>query len=132
MKQRIILCALLISLMSCKPTLNYIGNTFAPTTNVEIFFSESDIIKEYAIMGKMRNSGNEHEIDQAEKVQAVMIEKARSVGADAIIFHGMYQEKVLGETTDSSTTQEENNEYSTTDTSIRTAKIYEVTLIKYK
>ncbi len=130
MKYTYILLLIGLVLHSCAPTIHYLGKQYEPTMSVEVFFDSQDIKREYSVMGKMQNQGGEFEMDDTESVQKAMIEKAKSVGADAIIFEGLYQEKVIGES--SQTRNNPNRDVSNSDSIIKTTKVYRVTLIKYK
>ena len=114
---KIILVFSIFLTISCSPKINYLGDSYIPTQNVDMFFDEHDIQKEYKVIGLMKNEAAELEIDDVEKVKQAMIKKAKSVGADAILYIGFYSER-QGHDHD----QEIFNEVK---------KIYEAKLIKY-
>lgn len=70
------------------------GDSYSPTQNVDIFFDEHDINKEYKVMGLMKNEAEDLENDEVEVVKKAMIKKAKAVGADAILFVGFYSERI--------------------------------------
>ncbi len=72
--------------MSCTPRIAYLGDYYAPTYDVELFYDEGDIEKEYKVIGIARNEGDELERDNLEAIRDEMIKKAKQVGADAILF----------------------------------------------
>ena len=80
--------------VSCSPKINYLGDTYSPTHQVDMYFDENDIKVEYKVIGMMKNEANELEIDDVEDVKKAMLKKAREVGADAILFIGFYSERV--------------------------------------
>lgn len=121
----------LIGLISCKPTINYLGSKYPPTTHVDVYFDENDIERSYKVIGRMKNEGGELELSEPEEIQRAMIEKAKSVGADAILYHGIYQEKILGESTEINTSSNRNKESTSIYAAKHSSKIYEVSLIKY-
>ena len=92
------------------------------------FFDEGDILKEYKVMGIMKNEGDEMELDDTESVKNAMVKKAKSVGADAILFLGFYSEKVNNETTNIETIDKDKTVATSTQ---NTSKIYEAKLLKY-
>lgn len=116
-------------IISCAPQINYLGSNYPPTQDVDIFFDEQDIQKDYKVMGIMKNEGAEMELDDAESVKNAMIKKAKSVGADAILFLGFYSEKVNNETTNIENV--DTNKTVATSTQ-NTSKIYEAKLLKYQ
>lgn len=74
-------CCLLIS---CATT-SYMGDQHPATSSVDVFYAAKDVKKEYKVIGHIyaSTSGN------AEKVKASIIERAKSVGADAVIVLGL-------------------------------------------
>jgi hypothetical protein len=64
--------------------LDYLGNSYAPTQNVDIYVDASAVKKPYTIMGK-----SYFEIvafTKLEKMQKAAIKKARQKGANAVLF----------------------------------------------
>ena len=82
-----------------------------------MYFDEHDIVKEYKVIGVMKNQADELELDDVEAVKTAMMEKARNVGADAILFIGFYSER-----------DNHNHHDDIFDTN---KKIYEAKLIRY-
>ncbi len=73
-------------LTSCGTIVDYVGNTYSPSNEVDVFVTLSSVKKKYEIIGKgyaddspllMRRLG--------EKIQKKAIQKAKSKGADAIV-----------------------------------------------
>jgi len=102
---------LAVIVTACSPRLNYIGNNYTPTETVDIYFDEHDIKKEYSVMGMVKNEANIYNMDDTDSINKAMIAKAKSVGADGILYMGMYNEVY---------TSGEN-----------TSKVYEAKFIKY-
>lgn len=75
-------------LSSCSPRINYLGNSFQPTQNVDVYVDEGSISKDYSIMGKGYVSHYGHTIP--ESVQKEAITKAKQKGADAILFKDFF------------------------------------------
>lgn len=81
------LYSLLLSILlsSCfVPRLDYLGNSYTPTKNVDVYVDASAIKKSYIIMGKTYIETNA--LTNLERVQQAAIEKAKQKGADAILF----------------------------------------------
>jgi len=70
---------------ACSPTMNYLGDTFAPTDHVDIYYDEGDIEKEFRVMGQLTGD-NVNTIGSMEDVKNKMIEEAKMRGADGIWF----------------------------------------------
>ena len=86
MKKIFIAFLMSIAFIACVNT-DYIGKSFAPTTNVDVYFSEADVEKEYEVMGKITEESSE--FISFEKLQQKMVEQAMEKGADGIIIGGM-------------------------------------------
>ena len=67
-------------------SVNYVGKTFDPTANVDIYFSKEEIKKEYTVIGHAIGSGA---LVSNEKIQEKLIEEAKLKGADAILITGL-------------------------------------------
>ena len=85
--------ALLLFISACSPKINFIGNQYAPTQSVDLYFDSKDIDKEYKVMGMMQNEGREFANDP-EKIKAALVAEAKRRGADAILFGDGYSELV--------------------------------------
>ena len=85
-KLKTIIATLTIALIltSCGNRVIYFGRTYAPTTNVDIFFRESDVKQPHEIMGKVVYEVSAKK--RSEKVQEKLLRAGRRKGADAIIF----------------------------------------------
>lgn len=63
------------------------GREYAPTENVDIYFSLDDIEGDFEVMGEL--TGESGEYDDFEHMEDEMIEEAKRKGADAIVFEDM-------------------------------------------
>ena len=63
--------------------IDYLGDSYTPTSHVDVYFSEDDITEGYLVMGHATADGGTTEVLQEE-----LIERARESGADGIIFKG--------------------------------------------
>jgi hypothetical protein len=95
-------CAfLLVTLLalSCA-SAKYIGQSYPPTTEVDVYYSEKEVKQAYTTIGQASGRSGFGSDDSA---VAKLIEKAKSVGADAIIIKGIEEEKnpddIVGEET---------------------------------
>ena len=63
--------------------IDYLGDSYTPTSHVDVYFSEDDVTEAYLVMGHATADGG-----TTETLQETLIEKARENGADGIIFEG--------------------------------------------
>jgi hypothetical protein len=87
---------LLVLVVAACTKVNYIGDSFPPTTHVDIFFDEVDVEYDYKVMGHVDATAADW-IDTEEIMEAIK-RKAMEKGADGIIVLGLDQ-NVVGETT---------------------------------
>ena len=80
-------------LLSCSgPTIHYLGESYGPSASVEVYYDAKEVKKEYKVMGRMTNDKfMEYDI---ELIKKKMIEKAKLVGADAVIFYDLSAEEI--------------------------------------
>jgi methylmalonyl-CoA mutase cobalamin-binding subunit len=115
------LLILALFVIACAERVDYIGNSYAPTTNVELFFSEDDIKEEYVEMGRaIAHAGTNV---SSEELLEDLREKARERGADAILVHNFGLVEV------GDTTRWDENQSSTR---VVEERQIEATFIKYK
>lgn len=62
---------------------DYTGKTYAPTDNVEIFYAETDVGRDYEVMGTDRATASDSMSSQ--DIVAKMVDEAKKRGADGII-----------------------------------------------
>lgn len=82
--------------------VNYIGQSYEPTTEVEIFFDEKLIEYEYTIIGQAIGTGSWGASNK--KIQDKLIQTAKRKGADAIIITGLGKDNIS--TGDGTSTEE--------------------------
>jgi ABC-type sugar transport system substrate-binding protein len=118
----------LLFLAACAPS--YLGKTYSPTQNVDIYLDQADIKKPYTIMG---NTETEVMLKTTERTQQELIDLAKAKGADGIILSS--SEEVTSTTASTSGTdkkgRKENEHNSTTTTSTSKTKKIKGVLIKY-
>jgi len=131
--QFIAILALMISLGSCsKSTFDYLGKTYPPTTNPEIFFRDQDVPKEYEVMGKVMA-----EVPYSKKmnyVQKKIEAVARENGADAILLSDIDIRKTGSKSASGGASKrgKVNVGGGGSSTSYTESKSVEATLLKYK
>jgi hypothetical protein len=77
------LLAVLATLATGCAHLDYVGQSFLPTTGVDVYFSKADVPCAYQVMGQMIASGDQ--FISAERVQERIIAQAREKGADGVV-----------------------------------------------
>lgn len=95
----IILLTILFS--ACSPTVQYVGKTYTPTTNVDIFLDTHDIKRDYEVIGKTDGISGVFG-STFDEIQSKIIDEAKKRGADAVIIYNMEQ-RIIGTTSTSST-----------------------------
>ena len=85
---RMPLPALLLTLLVGCVNFSYQGEEFAPTENVSVFYSASEVPADFAVIGKARASGNYSEVTNDQLVDK-LIEEAKSKGADGVLIKGI-------------------------------------------
>jgi hypothetical protein len=80
---------------SCGAHLSYLGNSYSPSKKVDVYVDPSAIKKPYTIMGKgyMDYRVGFYTTSKIEKMQAKALEKAKTKGADAILFQDYYAKR---------------------------------------
>ena len=84
-KLSLIALAVLLTVSCTK--IDYVGKSYAPTTNIDIYFSLDDVKGSYEVMGHLTATAGE--FTSSEKMQEKIIEKAREKGADAVVILGL-------------------------------------------
>ena len=85
MKKYVSLVVLVALLAIGCAEVDYVGESFWPTTNVDLYFSKEDIEKEYTVMGHAIGSGTY----DSNAIQKALIEEAKEKGADAVLITGI-------------------------------------------
>lgn len=87
---------LTILLVSCNTGLHYIGQTRPATKNVDVFIAEQSIRQNFEYIGKGYISGFGYH--NPELIQQLSVEKARKVGADAVLIKDYISTETTGAT----------------------------------
>lgn len=118
-----------ITLSSCIHS-DYLGKSYDPTSNVELFFDDADVREDYEVMGEVTLE-TDSDLDFAvssEDMQEKMIELAKEKGADGVIL-GSLGKRATGESTTNTAVSDKTTE-STTE--IKESKFVKGRLIKYR
>jgi hypothetical protein len=78
------LTLLMFMLVSCATSIPYVGDSYPPTSTVDVYYSVEDIQREYRIMGRMTR-----ELIRGDREKNEMIAEAKRKGAEGIIFYDL-------------------------------------------
>jgi RecA-family ATPase len=112
---------LLVLLAGCA-TVDYVGQSYESTTQVDIFYDEADIDRDYTVMGRAIAKGDD--MVSSDKIQQELMKKAREKGADAIVIES-FDRVYSGEHT------EHSEDGTTTNTSVKEDRELSAIFIKY-
>lgn len=74
----------IVVLSSCA-TASYIGDKLVPTNSVDVYYSPKDVKKTYKVIGHISSVKGIRD----EQAKQMIIAKAKTVGADAVIISGI-------------------------------------------
>jgi hypothetical protein len=127
---------LLLTLAACTK-IDYVGEEYPPTQQVDMFFSEADIQVDYKVMGHMIATADDYV--SSGKMQKKIMEEARKKGADAVVILGLdrYQSGESQQYNETSVTKEKKSgtktvTTATTTTSVDEKKKIQAIFIKYR
>ena len=109
--------ASVLLLLSGCVSVDYVGKTYAPTSNVDVYFSPDDVKRPYQTMGLVRAQVDVIPFtNQSQQLQDKLIAEARQRGADGIIIGQIDQRTTPGtsQTTGVATTKKKNSGKKTT------------------
>ncbi len=84
---RFSLIAGVLSLLGACVTADYIGETYAPSSHVDLYFDKADVGRAYKVMGRITLDADD--IVSTSEIQRKMVEEAQKRGADGVIVEGM-------------------------------------------
>jgi hypothetical protein len=122
--------ALLLLSIGCAH-LDYVGQSYAPTPNVDVVFSERDLKSDYTVMGQLIATGDA--LVSTSKLQRKIVERAQQAGADAVLIESLDRIQT-GSSTDYEETTKENGRHThgSASTSVQESKRIRARFIKYK
>lgn len=133
MKRASWLIALALILIPACAHVEYVGRSYAPTSHVDLFFSESDVKQEHEVMGRV--VAHADDLVSASKLQKKIIEKAQEQGADAVVIEGLERYQTGESTSYTEETKEKRRGTETSgsaSTSSKMEKEIRATFLKYK
>lgn len=80
---RLPVAAVLACLAAGCATIDYVGESYTPTTHVDVYFAEADVPREFKVIGQVTASGDQ--FVSASALNTKMQARAREVGADGVI-----------------------------------------------
>lgn len=84
---RLLLLSLLLStVIACSPNLNYLGDIYEPTQEVDVYYDQGDIDKEYKVIGQLSGDNQGMELNDLEDIKKAMVQEAKMRGANGILF----------------------------------------------
>jgi hypothetical protein len=104
--RKFLLIVTLLLAVGCT-NIKYIGESYPPTSRIDIFFAEEDIERSYKVMGHADATAPEYV--NVEKMMEKIKEKAMEKGADAVVVLGLDRNVVSESTEWSSETKVEEN-----------------------
>lgn len=72
----------LVLFISACAKVEYVGRTYYPTFQVDVYFSKDDVNRDYEVMGRAISHGPDLSM---ETLKEALIEEARKRGADGVI-----------------------------------------------
>ena len=81
----VLILSMILFVTACSDDIDvdYLGDSYTPTSHVDVYFSEDAITEGYLVIGHATADGGD-----TAALQETLIEKARDSGADGIIFEG--------------------------------------------
>jgi hypothetical protein len=101
MRKALVLVMVLLAVGCTK--IDYVGKSYPPTADVDIFFSMEDVEADYEVMGHLTATADD--FVGTEKMQEDILEKAREKGADAVVILGLDRYSAGGSSSWSETTE---------------------------
>ncbi len=99
-------------------THDYVGERYAPTDHVRVFYDSSSVPAGYSVIGQDRAEATEYMT--TEDIVKDMVKKAREVGADAVLIDGVETVAVGSSTTTRGSSDGDTEYYLTDDGELRT------------
>ncbi|MCY0967731.1 hypothetical protein [Chryseobacterium wangxinyae] len=128
--KNILLVGVLVSMIGCSPTVNYIGKNYNPTQNIDVFLDTNDVKKNYEVIGKV--DGISGVLGSSyQEIQDKVVQTAKEKGADAVILYNMEQ-RIIGSTSSSNTVEHRQwMKNTTTESTNVTEDVLHADFIKY-
>jgi hypothetical protein len=119
-------------------SVDYVGKSFPPTTQVDVYLSMTDVKRPYTTIGEVRADTAAIPLaDSAQDLQEKMIAEARKRGANGIVLGGLDRRRVVGPTSQTVGTEQKGKSkkskkgYASTTTGVDEVVELRGTLIRY-
>ena len=66
--------------------MNYLGDSYAPTAEIDVYYDEGDIKQDFRVIGQLSGDNINNPINDLEQVKNKMIEEGKLRGANGILF----------------------------------------------
>src|SRR5262245_50166162 len=80
---------MVVALLSGCAHLDYVGESYPPTSQVDVFYSEQNVPRPYTAIGEVIATGDM--LVSTDKLQHKIRDEARKHGADAVVLTGLEQ-----------------------------------------
>jgi hypothetical protein len=78
-------------------SVDYVGKSYPPTANVDVYLSAADVKQNYTTIGQVRAQVEDIPFtNSSQQLQDKILAEARSRGADGVILGGLGRRQVLG------------------------------------
>ena len=81
---------IIVLFASCGTHVRYLGSSFSPTDNVDVFVSLTSVKKPFDVVGKGYIERHLYSRSSVELIQKKAVEKGKSNGADAVVIEDYY------------------------------------------
>ena len=78
-------------LISCGPTIHYLGDNYESSSNIDVYYSEQDVSRRFKTIGRLTH--DKFISYNADLIKEAMVAEAKNKGADGIIFLDIYVEQ---------------------------------------
>jgi hypothetical protein len=132
-RSALILILVVSAFMSGCAKTSYVGKTYAPTDNVDLFLDETSVTRPYEVMGQVSIDGES--LVSTDKLQQKMLEEAKARGANAVLiedYKEIYTDSSTSTNASTSTDKKGNQHYhGNSYTSQSKRKILKAQFLKY-
>ena len=78
-------------------SVDYVGKSYPPTSNVDVYLSAADVKRKYTTIGQARAQVDAIPFaNPSQQLQQKLVTEARSRGADGVILGGLDRRQVVG------------------------------------
>lgn len=81
-----IMFSFLFVIIGCSPRFTYLGDTYTPNLNIDVFYDEGDVKRNFEVIGILSGNTTQSLEKSIEKAKDKMIAEGGKKGAQGIIF----------------------------------------------